>query len=431
LLIPSLGAAALAQEPSLLKMPDTQLEPVEWNQLEGWPQDDHLASFKSFLLSCRPLARGKNGADASPLQEPLRDICRKALRARPRDGGEARAFFEHNFRPIHIAKLGESAGFLTGYYEPVVEGSRVATEEYNVPVYRRPWNVVASGRSQQSSAKGFPNKGKVGRLVGRRKIVPFYDRGEIEDGALAGRGLEICWLKSRTDLLFIQIQGSARVHLQDGTLLRLNYDGHNGWPYTPVGRFLIEKGIIPRDEMSMERIREWMQANPDDAKEVRRKNQSYVFFREVGLDEQTEAVGGQGVPLTPGRSIAVDRPFHAYGTLFFIDAELPLQSARDKSKFQHLMVAQDTGSAIVGPARADIYFGAGLEPGRIAGRIRHAAQFAVLVPKELDPVRTGAMLPLPRPKAALVEAELIEGTIPLPRPRPDQPELRSKKSQHQ
>jgi membrane-bound lytic murein transglycosylase A len=424
------SAAAFGQQAGPLKMPDTQLEPVDWGELQGWADDDHLASFASFLRSCRPMANGKSAADTPPLQAALREICRTALRAKPKDAAEARTFFEQNFRPVRIAKLGDNAGFLTGYYEPV-EGALAPSDEYTVPVYRRPSNLIVSGRSRQQSGKSFPNKGKVGRLVGRRKLVPYYDRGEIEDGVLAGRGLEICWLKSRVDLFFIQIQGSARVRLEDGNMLRLNYDGHNGWPYTPVGRILIDKGIVPRDEISMERIREWMQANPEEANELRRKNQSYVFFREVNLAEQDEAVGGQGVPLTPGRSIAVDRPFHAYGTLFFIEADLPLASARDKSKFQHLMVAQDTGSAITGPARADIYFGAGQEPGRIAGRIRHAARFAVLLPKELDMVRAGATMPLPPAKPSIVEARLILGAIPLPRPRPDMTEPRPRKRYRQ
>jgi membrane-bound lytic murein transglycosylase A len=413
-----LPATAAGEQSEPLRMPDTQFEPVAWNELQGWGNDDHLASFGSFLISCRPLVNGNATAAVAPvLHDALRETCRKALRAKPRDAAEARAFFEQNFRPARIAKLGENAGFLTGYYEPIVEGSRFPSDEYTVPVYRRPANLIASGRSRQTT-KSFPNKGKVGRLIGRRKLVPYYDRGEIEDGVLAGRELEICWLKNRIDLFFIQIQGSARVRLDDGKMLRLNYDGHNGWPYTPVGRILIEKGIVPRDEMSMDRIREWMQANPDEAKELRRKNQSYVFFREVRLGEGDEAVGGQGVPLTPGRSIAVDRPLHAYGTLFFIEADLPIASGREHSKFQRLMVAQDTGSAIVGPARADIYFGAGSEPGRVAGRIRHSARFAVLIPRELDPVKAGAVMPLPRAKPPIVE-EIPEATVPLPRPRPD------------
>ena len=138
------------------------------------------------------------------------------------------------------------------------------------------------------------------RKIGRRKLVPYYDRAEIEDGAIAGRGLEICWLKDQTDLLFAQIQGSARVRLEDGSTVRINYDAHNGYPYTAVGRILIERGIIPKEQMSMQKIREWMEQNPDGAKELRRQNRSYVFFREVQLSDKDEAVGAQGVPLTAG-----------------------------------------------------------------------------------------------------------------------------------
>src|SRR5262249_32187968 len=160
-----------------------------------------------------------------------------------------------------------------------------------------------------------------------------YDRGEIEDGILAGRGIEICWLKSQTDLLFAQIQGSARIKLEDGTTLRINYDSYNGYPYTPVGRVLIDRGIIPREEMSMQQIREGMEANPDGAKDVRRQNRSYIFFREVQLSDKDEAVGAQGIPLTPGRSIAVDKSLHVYGTPFFIEGELPIESEKSRTPF--------------------------------------------------------------------------------------------------
>ena len=214
-------------------------------------------------------------------------------------------------------------------------------------------------------------------------------------GAIAGRGLEICYLREQTDLLFSQIQGSARVSLDDGSTVRINYDAHNGYPYTAVGRILIERNIIPRDQMSMQKIREWMEANPNEADELRRQNKSYVFFREVQLSDKDEAVGAQGVPLTPGRSIAVDKSLHVYGTPFFIEGELPIETAQSKTPFRRLMIAQDTGSAIIGPARADLYFGAGLDAGKVAGRLRHTARFVMLVPKSLDPVARGRKLPVP------------------------------------
>ena len=227
------------------------------------------------------------------------------------------------------------------------------------------------------------------RKIGRRKLVPYYDRGEIEDGAIAGRGLEICWLKNQTDLLFAQIQGSARVHLEDGSTIRINYDAHNGYPYTAVGRILIDRGIIPEradvdaEDPGMDGSKSrWRQGS------CGAQNRSYVFFREVNLSDKDEAVGAQGVPLTPGRSIAVDKALHVYGTPFFIEGELPIESEQSKTPFRRLMVAQDTGSAITGPARADIYYGAGADAGRVSGRL--PAQYALRHPGAEEPRSVGA-----------------------------------------
>ena len=279
-----------------------------------------------------------------------------------------------------------------------------------MPVYRRPSNLFVRGYSQESV--GLPNKGEVFRKIGRRKLVPYYDRAQIEDGAIAGRGLEICWLKSQIDLLFAQIQGSARVRLEDGSTVRINYDAHNGYPYTAVGRVLIDRGIIPRDQMSMQKIREWMTQNPEAANDVRRQNRAYVFFREVQLSDKDEAVGAQGVPLTPGRSIAVDKSLHVYGTPFFIEGELPIESEQSKTPFRRLMIAQDTGSAITGPARADLYFGAGSDAGRVSGRLRHNMHFVMLVPKSLDPLARGRKMPLPDPRPSAKIAKLFPQTDP-------------------
>jgi membrane-bound lytic murein transglycosylase A len=329
----------------------------------------------------------------------LQTVCARAVKAGPLGRQAARQFFETNFLPIRIRKLGDTAGFLTGYYEPIVDGSRFPTREFTVPLYRRPPDLLAAGAIQPGGP--FPNNGRAFRRTSDGQLAPYYDRGEIEDGALDGRHLEICWLRSAAEALFIQIQGSARVRLEDGTMLRLNYDAHNGYPYVPVGRVLIDRNIIPREEMSMQRIREWMQANPDDAKDVRRQNRSVVFFRIVGLNEDGEALGAQGIPLSAGRSIAVDKALHVYGTPFFIEADLPLAGARASTPFRRTMIAQDTGSAIVGPARADLYFGAGEEAGQVAGRIRQTGRFALLLPRDLDPVMAGAHMPLPPAKPAL------------------------------
>jgi membrane-bound lytic murein transglycosylase A len=272
-------------------------------------------------------------------------------------------------------------------------------------------------KGQTQASVGLPNKGAVYRKIGRRKLVPYYDRAEIEDGKIEGRGLEIAYLKNQTDLLFAQIQGSARIELTDGSMVRINYDAHNGYPYTAVGRILIDRGIVPRDQMSMQKIREWMEQNPDGANELRRQNRSYIFFREVNLSEKDEAVGAQGVPLTAGRSIAVDKALHVYGTPFFIEGDLPIESERSKTPFRRLMIAQDTGSAIVGPARADLYFGAGAEAGRVAGRLKNNARFVMLVPKGLDPVARGRKLPVPDERPSEKIARLFPQVAPRDQPR--------------
>jgi membrane-bound lytic murein transglycosylase A len=392
----------------------SQYLPLAWSDIPGWSEDDHLAALQTFRASCKPIAAQDAAAlpqDSRALGASLRDPCRAARSTEISDGAKARAFFEQNFMPLKISRLGEGDGFVTGYYEPVIEGSREANEVYNIPVYRRPSNLFVKGFNQASP--DLPNKGPVYRKIGRRKLVPYYDRAQIEDGAIEQRGLEICWLKSQTDLLFAQIQGSARVQLEDGSTVRINYDSYNGYSYTPVGRILIDRGIIPKEQMSMQKIREWMEANPADADEVRRQNRSYIFFREVPLSDKDEAVGAQGVPLTPGRSIAVDRSLHVYGTPFFIQGELPIDSATSKTPFHRLMIAQDTGSAIVGPARADLYFGAGPDAGKVSGRLRHNMRFVMLVPNSLDPADRAHKLPLPDPRPSAEIAKLFPQTPPV------------------
>jgi len=402
------SARAEPSTPQRLAFPESQLEPLHWAALEGWAEDDHAAAFAAFQASCKPLVarlkwgnakqakKARRAADERPMRVALTEVCVRAVEADVADGAAARAFFEENFRPVQIGKLGEETGLLTGYYEPIIEGSRFPSHEYTVPVYGKPSNLVAARRARAEGA--FPNKGRVGRRVGRKKLVPYHDRAEIEDGVLAGRDLEICWVKDPIDAFFMQIQGSARIKLDTGKMLRLNYAAHNGHPYTPVGRLLIERKEVSKEEMSMDRIREWMQKNPDAGQALRRENRSYVFMRETGLADDAEPTGAQGISLTPGRSIAVDSKLHVYGTPFFISAALPIESERPVTPFRRLMVAQDTGSAIVGPARADIYFGAGEEPGRIAGRIKQQGRFVMLVPRALDPVRTAEAVPVPAPR---------------------------------
>jgi len=398
----ALLAPARAEEAEPLKIPDTQLEPLAWRALDGWAADDHVAAFSAFLKSCAPFLASREPHAGRAVHTALWQVCRQAARLRPASSAEAQAFFEENFSPVAIARIGESKGLLTGYFEPEVEGSRFPSPEFSVPLYRRPRDLLVAGRAVGSKGE-VPNRATINRRNAQGELVPYYDRAAIENGALDGQKLEICWLRDPFEALSIQIQGSARVRLEDGTVMRINYDAHNGHPYAAVGRILIEQYGIAPEQMSMERIRQWMAANPELAAKVRQANPSYVFFRITGLSDAGEAVGAQGVPLSPGRSIAVDK-LHVYGTPFFIAADLPIDSDKPSTKFRRLMIAQDTGSAIIGPARADLYWGAGDTAGRIAGRIRQQGQFVMLLPRELDLVEAGKHTPLPEPKPPVQQA---------------------------
>jgi membrane-bound lytic murein transglycosylase A len=264
----------------------------------------------------------------------------------------------------------------------VVEGARRRTDHFTVPLYRRPPDLVSLDPPDPGGA--FANGGQVVRRVDG-KDTPYFTRGEIEDGALAGKGLELVWLADPVDAFFIAIQGSARIALAEGGELCLNYDAHNGHKYYPVGRALIDRGLVPKEEMSLARIRDFMRADPQEGKALRRLNPSYVFFRAVAAPPDSGPMGAQNVTLTAGRSIAVDKRLHVYGVPVFIDADLPLDDSRDTRPFRRLMIAQDTGSAIVGPARADIYLGHGPAIAEQAGRLRHRGQFVVLLPRGITP----------------------------------------------
>jgi membrane-bound lytic murein transglycosylase A len=411
LLLPALGSGEAAAAKNPLKLPDTQYEPVAWAQIEGWADDDHNAAFETFLKSCQAILQGSaDSRQGRPMHAALFKVCQRAVEAKPQKPGEARAFFEQNFRPIRISPLGTPDGFVTGYYEPIVEGTRSKGDGYDYPLYRKPSNLLPGGRMAVAGAPAEGDGKKKKRHGPRRKLVSFYDRTAIDDGVLAGRNLEICWLKDPIDSFFIHIQGSVRVVLDDGKLMRLNYEAANGHPYYAVGRWLIDRKIVPKDEMSMDRIREWMERNPKEGEELRRRNKSYVFFRETRLPADEEPIGAEGISLTPGRSIAVDHKLHTYGTPFFISAYLPIQSLKPDTWFRRLMIAQDTGGAIVGPARADLYFGAGDEAASVAGRLRHDGRFVMLAPKELVP-STGDEIPLPPRRPTLEQMAEYAKTV--------------------
>jgi membrane-bound lytic murein transglycosylase A len=388
-------AASASTAAGAMNFKNAKVEPLEFSALSGWKDDDHAAAFQTYLKSCNAIRHGtKAMRKARPIYGGLYNACQQALMltAGNMDTSAARKFFEDNFKPVRILPplhtygyYTGADGFYTGYYEPEIVGSLVKTDEFNVPLY------------------GVPAK-----LAGKKsKVFSQFDRVDIEKGVLDGKGLEICWVKSPVDAFFAQIQGSTRVKLDDGQLLRLNYIASNGKPYTPVGRILIDNGVFTPQEMSMDKIRDYMNANPEEGRALREKNRSYVFFTKTTLEPHDEPLGAQGIPVTPGRSIAVDPKIHVYGTPIWIDAKLPLKSDAPDDAFQRLMVAQDTGSAIRGPARADIYFGHGPDVPSIAGRIKQFGKFVMLVPKDVTVKGT-----------IEASAKVATDSIPIPAPRP-------------
>jgi membrane-bound lytic murein transglycosylase A len=309
----------------------------------------------------------------------LTEVFRAALAEPAATRAAARRFFEDQFQPFSVTPE-RGPSFVTGYYEPIVAGSRFASAKFTAPILARPDDLVTlpqgmgvPGRPELSSA----------RRMHDGALAAYSERAEIE--AAATRCAPLVWLEDTVEVFFVQIQGSARVVLPDGEEIRLVYAGRNGWPYTSIGRLLIERGEIAASEMGLAALKTWIRAHGQKHGEagaaLMHANKSYVFFAiEPDLRESDGPIGGAGVSLTPLRSIAVDRNLWSYGLPFWLSGVLPWESD-SATPFRRLMVAQDTGSAILGPARADIFFGSGATAGARAGAIRHTCDFIVLLPK--------------------------------------------------
>jgi membrane-bound lytic murein transglycosylase A len=365
--------------------------PTTYRELPGWEHDDHLAAFKTFLKSCeRVIARGRDAeADPRGPKPPPAALVAACVQAVRVAGGiaskdAARAFFEENFTPHAVEKKGQ-AGLLTGYYEPVLMGSRTPEGAYQTPIYKRPPDLVNVVDDTQRGTL------KAGALTHVRKTAtgtePYYTRAEIEGGALRGQGLELLYLHDSVDVFFMQIQGSGRVRLTDGTTVRVHYDGKNGHPYSSIGRYLIEKAILAADRVSMGALATWLRADPERGKKVMWQNSSYVFFSEI-KDDVGSPLGAMRVPLTPARSLAVDPSYHALGMPIYISVPT-LKHGPNAAPFNRLMVGQDVGSAIRGAERGDIFFGSGDEAAKLAGGTKHPGEFFALVPNS-PPAATAA-----------------------------------------
>lgn len=340
----------------------------KWEMLPDWQTTDLQPAWAAFLQSCRAL-NGKPGWQAA--------CARSGEFARP-DNTALRVFFEEGFTPYQVFNPdGSSQGLITGYYEPKLAGNRLRTERFRYPLYAAPDDLLTIDLGE-----AYPQLKDLrlrGRLQGKR-VVPYYNRAEIESGKAALQGRELLWVDNAVELFFLQIQGSGRIELPDGSLVKVGYAEQNGHPYVSIGRKLVEMGELRIEEASMQGIKDWASRYPEKLPALLAQNPSYVFFRELpnGL---SAPLGALGVPLTETYSIAVDPRTIPLGAPVFLATTYP----NTAEPLNRLVLAQDTGGAIKGAVRADFFWGFGEQAGIQAGRMKQAGQMWVLFPKGAEP----------------------------------------------
>jgi membrane-bound lytic murein transglycosylase A len=407
---PAVVEAPVAEPPPTEPLPDRRvLAPARFDDLPGWRDDSHAEVLPALRRTCARFTFLGSAATVRPAElggkvADWLDFCQRAtaLERELAAGGvpveehhaRVRALFEAELQPFQVRNRDREVGLFTGYYEPLLRGSRRRGGDYQVPLYRRPADLVAVDLGEFREA--LRGQRIAGRLAGDR-LVPYPDRTAIDGGALAGRRLELLWVDDAVDAFFLQIQGSGQVELEDGSRVRVGYDGQNGHPYFAIGRDLVERGALVMEEVSMQSIAAWLRANPQDAPAVTARNASYVFFREL---QGEGPIGSQSVALTPERSLAVDTSFLPLGAPVWLDtthppAEIALSTSPSGEVldvpaqnlplplFRRLLIAQDTGGAIRGPVRGDVFWGAGERAEAIAGRMRSEGRLWVLLPRAL------------------------------------------------
>ncbi len=363
------------------------LRAASFADLPGWGVDRQGDGLRAFLRSCDKLLRrnasaGLGGAIPGTAGA-WHGACEAAGVRDPRDHLAARLFFEDWFQPYAVLNNGSETGLFTGYFEPELQGSLTPGDGYDIALYRRPDDLVtvSLGRFREAMA----GERIAGRVVDGA-LLPYPSRAEIDTGALAGQSLELVWVDSAVDAFFLHIQGSGRVRLKDGGARRIAYAASNGQPYLAIGRSLVKRGALEVEEVTMQSIRAWLEANPTDAPAVMRENSAFIFFRWLdGKTAELGPVGAAGVPLLAGRSLAVDRKFLPLGAPLWLAAEAPDgDPLRPDQVLRRLMVTQDTGGAIRGPVRGDVFWGTGRDAGEIAGRMKHQGRYWLLLPRDLD-----------------------------------------------
>jgi len=361
-----------------------KLSQATYAELPAWTSNDPRSAISAFKRSCTAILRqapshAMGGEGYAGIAGDWVKVCGQVPAAQ--NAAAARRWLEANFTPFLVAAGSDSQGLFTGYYEPELRGSATAHGDYREPVYARPDDLIDVDLGDfRDTLRG---ERIAGRVEGSR-LVPYATRAEIDAQGLKHARV-LFYAPDPVAVFFLHIQGSGRVMLDDGRALRVAYDGQNGQPYTAIGRSLIEQGAIDKEHMSMQAIRAWMLANPKMARAVMESDKSFVFFKTLPVgDPQLGADGAEGVPLTPGASLAVDPRLHAFGVPVFVSASAPADNPdQGQIPFNRLLVAQDMGGAIRGAVRGDIYWGYGSHAESIAGRMKSQGKFYVLLPKPL------------------------------------------------
>ncbi|PQA74214.1 murein transglycosylase A [Brucella oryzae] len=355
------------------------LRPVAFSDCPGWNRDDQSAAFAAFRRSADYAARQTYKSGSLGIHFEALEPIFAAARSIDNPGvDEARSFFERHFIPCRIVP-DHGNGFVTAFYEPEIEASLQADDQFKVPFLRQPDDLVKV--TDENRPMGLDPAFAFARRA-EKGLAEYDDRRMIEQGSLSGYGLEIAFVADRVDAFFAHVQGAARLKLRDGGLLRVTYAAKTGHPFTGIGRILVDKGEIPASEISMQSIRRWLAGHPDKADDLIWQNRSYIFFREAPVDDPDAGpIAAAKVPLTAGRSLAVDKLLHTFGTPIHVSA--PTVTVFDGKPFARLMIAQDTGTAIIGPARGDLFAGSGDMAGEIAGGVKEDADFYALVPRTL------------------------------------------------
>tara|TARA_E500000331_G_scaffold109965_1_gene106964 strand:+ start:205 stop:1389 length:1185 start_codon:yes stop_codon:yes gene_type:complete len=372
-----LGCAKIPDPP--VSTADLELKRIPVESLPGFETDKVGHALLAFKKSCKKIANKNLNTrfGSQPYSGLVKDWVNTCT-SLPAPGAKSvkyRQYLINNFKAYKIVDTGNSPGLFTGYFEPILKGSLIKTKNFSIPIYPRPFDLIlVSLGDWRKSMKG---KRIAGKLVGPR-LKPYFTRKEIREGALVGTTKPIIWLSSDIDAFFLHIQGSGKIKLPDGSQVRIGYAGHNGHNYFPIGRYLKKIGAISSAEMSLQKIKSWLIQNPKQKNLVMDLNPSYIFFRHVASGGP---IGAQGLALTPGRSLAVDRKFFPLGMLLWLDADY---SDEEGLRLQRMMVAQDTGGAIKGPIRGDVFWGSGEKALELAGPMKAEGNLFILIPKTVS-----------------------------------------------